>query len=66
LLTSKAAVSPVIGKVTGPAREIHTGIVAGQKPFMTFPLRHLAKHDLNHVIDTYPPAKLEHPERFLP
>jgi len=25
-----------------------------------------AKHDLNYVMDTYFPAKLEHPEKFLP
>jgi DNA topoisomerase-6 subunit A len=26
----------------------------------------LAKHGLNYVIETYPPQKLAHPERFLP
>lgn len=52
--------SPVVSQIVTSVREIRGKIVDGRKPSIEFP------HDLSYVMDTYLPAKLKHPEKFLP
>lgn len=49
-----------VSKIVKSGREIHGKMMEGRTPSMKFPLRSL------YVMDTYLPAKLRQPEKFLP